>query len=271
MAGPSHARSGSEALSPEIQRPTIAVIIDDMGNQREPGLQAINLPAPLTLAFLPGRRYTTEHALLAHQHGKEVMLHAPMENQRNLALGAMGLTRSMSAQALITTLRDAIRSIPYVSGVNNHMGSLLTEDRRSMQVLMAEIRQYPLYFVDSRTSARSVAYQEAKRQQIPSLARDVFLDHIISYRNIHTQFRRLIRIARQQGTAIAIGHPHKETLRYLERALPRLAEEGINVATVKGIWAIRHGGEQLFRKHTPTRTPLVANRHTESPEAAADL
>lgn len=242
--------------------PTIAIIIDDMGNQQQQGLKAIHLPAPMTLAFLPGRPHTQKQARLAHQYGHEVMLHAPMENMRQLPLGAMALTSRMPDAELTSTLRQAIDSIPHISGVNNHMGSLLTSSPRAMNTVMQEIQKHPLYFVDSRTAASSVAYESARQHKIPSLTRDIFLDHEISYRAIHNQFQRLLSIARKKGTAIAIGHPHKETLRYLEKALPRLGQQGINVATVKGIWAIRHQGEQLFAPPGRTRTVVA-----QAPEA----
>lgn len=253
-------------LASEQPGPVIAIIIDDMGNSHEWGQKAILLPAPLTLAFLPGRPFTRAQAELAHQVGKEVMLHAPMENTRQLPLGAMALTSRMNNDALSLTLRRAIQSVPHVSGVNNHMGSLLTSNRPAMSTIMGELRQHPLYFVDSRTSASSVAYEVAKGNGIPSLARDVFLDHVISYRSIHHQFQRLLQVARKNGSAIAIGHPHPETLRYLERALPRLGEQGISVATVKGLWALRNQSEMLFPAGSGKGT-VLAQLQDQSEEA----
>lgn len=246
-------QADAASTSAATLQPTIAIIIDDMGNQREWGERTVRLPFPMTLAFLPQRPYTQQHATLAHRLGKEIMLHAPMENQRNLPLGELALTSTMDAHGLAQTLRTAIASIPHLSGVNNHMGSRLTEDVLAMEAVMGELRQHPLYFVDSRTTAASVAYDSARRHGIPALNRDVFLDHVISESAIHVQFLRLLDIARRQGTAIAIGHPHPETVRYLEHALPRLAEQGISVATVRGIWAMRHQAAPMFEGPTRLR------------------
>ncbi len=226
--------------------PTVAIIIDDMGNTAEPSDRAVSLPAPMTFAFLPDLPLTPVYAEMAHRRGHEVMLHAPMENHRNLPLGPMAITSTMSSAQIVTTLRAAIATVPHLSGVNNHMGSRLTEDRQAMSIVMDEIGRHPLYFVDSRTSSLSVAHQVADLRGIPTLSRDVFLDHVISYPAIHLQFETLLALARRKGTAIAIGHPYPETLRYLEQRLPRLGEEGFNVASVRGLWAIRNQNRAMF-------------------------
>jgi len=238
--------------------PTIAIIIDDLGNHEQMGDRLIAIPTPLTLAFLPLRRHTKQQAQKAHQRGKEVMLHAPMENTRNIPLGAGGLSRQMSNQELLTTFRHSLRSIPFVSGVNNHMGSTLTQDRRAMNVLMRELKGYSLYFVDSRTTASSIAHKTAVDYKIPALTRDIFLDNNIKTKDIHRQFRKLVEVARTNGTAIAIGHPHLRTVRYLERMLPKLGKEGIAVATVGGIWAIRNNAREMFSADRPHHPSLVA-------------
>ncbi|MFC4258429.1 divergent polysaccharide deacetylase family protein [Marinobacter lacisalsi] len=238
---PSPARPAGEGV-----QPTIAIIIDDMGANAVEGKRLIQLEQPLTLAFLPYRRYTTELATSAHRHRKEVMLHAPMDNTRHLSLGAGGLTTTMDRATLTTTLRKALRAIPHVKGVNNHMGSLLTQMPEPMAWIMEELEHYPLYFVDSRTIATTVAGQVAEEKQVPTLTRDVFLDHEQTEDYVHQQFRQLIRKARENGTAIAIGHPHTVTVDYLEKALPELDEQGIAVATVSAVWAMRNGHQRMF-------------------------
>jgi len=240
--------------------PTVAIIIDDMGNLGEMGMRAINIPAPLTLSFLPFRPHTVEQARQAYLQGKEIMMHAPMENTKNLPLGTSGLTSNMTNLQMTLTFRRSIRAVPFISGVNNHMGSALTQNRPAMDLLMRELSYYPLYFVDSRTTPTSVAHEVAMNHAIPSFSRDVFLDNIINTKAIDFQFKRLLAIARKNGTAIAIGHPHKKTIEYLEKVLPRLGEEGIAIATVKGIWAIRHNAVAMFDNiHRAHNTRLVAN------------
>lgn len=226
--------------------PTIAIIIDDMGHNRLEGERLARLEQPITLSFLPYRRHTVELAKLSHSLNKEVMLHAPMANTQHFGLGPGGLTEDMDQAHLTRTLRRALRSVPHVQGVNNHMGSLLTQRLQPMDWVMTELGHYPLYFVDSRTIASSIAGDVAHAHSIPSLTRDVFLDHEPNEAFIDQQFKLLIQRARQQGTAIAIGHPYKVTVDYLEKHLPLLDEQGIAVATVSGVWAIRNGNKPMF-------------------------
>lgn len=226
--------------------PTIAIIIDDMGHNLHEGERLANLDQPLTLAFLPYRPHTNALARLAHSRDKEIMLHAPMANTRNFGLGAGGLTSDMDEQSLTTTLRRALQSIPYVQGVNNHMGSLLTQQLRPMDWVMKELYRYPVYFVDSRTIASSIAGNVAEAYQIPTMTRDVFLDHEQTEEFIDRQFKELIRRAKENGSAVGIGHPHTVTVDYLEKHLPLLDEQGIAIATVSGIWAIRNNNRRMF-------------------------
>lgn len=244
-------------------QPTIAIIIDDMGANAVEGNRLIELEQPLTLAFLPYRRHTTELAISAHHHRKEVMLHAPMDNTRHISLGAGGLTATMDRATLTTTLRRALRAVPHVKGVNNHMGSLLTQMPQPMAWVMEELEHYPLYFVDSRTIATTVAGQVAEEKQVPTLTRDVFLDHEQTEEFVHNQFQELIRKARENGTAIAIGHPHTVTVDYLEKALPELDEQGIAVATVSAVWAMRNGHQRMFAEGEKREISPAMARNTE--------
>jgi polysaccharide deacetylase 2 family uncharacterized protein YibQ len=236
------------AASPGGDRypPTIAIIIDDMGHNLYEGQRLAKMEQPLTLAFLPYRKHTTSLAKLAYQQNKEIMLHAPMANTRHFGLGPGGLTPDMDEATLTKTLRRSLQSIPHVSGVNNHMGSLLTQQLQPMDWVMKELYRYPVYFVDSRTIANSIAGQVAQAYRIPSLTRDVFLDHEQTEEFVDQQFQLLIKTAKEKGTAIGIGHPHKVTVDYLEKHLPKLDEQGIAVATVSGIWAMRNGNREMF-------------------------
>lgn len=229
----------------EARLPAIAIIIDDMGHDNGNGREVIALDAPLTLAFLPHRAATGRHATEAHRQGKEVMLHMPMQNIYSMALGEGALTTDMSDLQIKATLQRALDDIPFVSGVNNHMGSLLTQDRRAMSAVMTIIQQAripPLYFVDSRTTAQTVALNTALEHDIPAMKRDVFLDHVIDREEIRFQFKRLISLARKNGTAIAIGHPYRETIDVLREELALLGEAGVTIATVSGLMRIADDG-----------------------------
>ena len=261
--------NGTAPVTDEGPPPTIAIIIDDMGANAREGRRLINLEQPLTLAFLPWRRHTTELATLAHQHQKEVMLHAPMENTRRIGLGPGGLTADMDQVTLTRILRQALHSVPHVQGVNNHMGSLLTQLSEPMEWVMDELANYPLYFVDSRTIATTVAGQTAAQKQVPTVTRDVFLDHEQTEEFVHQQFQQLIHKARQDGTAIAIGHPHRVTVDYLERVLPELDEQGIAVATVSAIWAMRHDNQPMFAddERRPLEVRVAQNQDSTDQKA----
>lgn len=242
-------------------QPTIAIIIDDMGANAVEGRRLIQLEQPLTLAFLPWRRHTRELATSAHRHRKEVMLHAPMDNTRHIGLGAGGLKADMDRQTLVSVLRQSLRAVPHIKGVNNHMGSLLTQLPEQMGWVMEELRHHPLYFVDSRTIATTVAGRTAAQNNVPTLTRDVFLDHEQTEDYVHQQFQLLIHKARENGTAIAIGHPHPVTVDYLEKALPTLDEQGIAVATVSAVWAMRNGNQRMFvEDEGATVVPTVAEK-----------
>jgi hypothetical protein len=251
--------------------PTIAIIIDDMGHNLLEGERLARLEQPLTLSFLPYRRHTVELAKLSHSLNKEIMLHAPMANTQHFGLGPGGLTEDMDQVHLTRTLRRALQSVPHVQGVNNHMGSLLTQRLQPMDWVMTELGNYPLYFVDSRTIASSIAGDVARAHRIPSFTRDVFLDHEQTEEFVDRQFKLLIQRARQQGTAIAIGHPHKITVDYLEKHLPLLDEQGIAIATVSGVWAIRNSNKAMFANEKKQAIVPAYAKKPQSDSSAARL
>lgn len=211
-------------------KPVIVLIIDDMGNSLEQGLRALRLPGRLNYAFLPHTAGSKQLAEVAFNNNKEIMLHLPMSNLNNYKTGPGALTARMDKPEYLQTLQQNIAAIPHVSGVNNHMGSLLTQLNQPMGWLMSELRKQQLYFVDSRTSPLTVAEQQANAAHIPTIRRDIFLDNVLDSTAIARQYERLLDLARQNGIAVAIGHPHEETLEFLEQALPKLANRGIRLA-----------------------------------------
>lgn len=213
----------------------IAIIIDDIGNNFSVGKQVINSKLPFTCSILPARPHSIELARLAHQNGKEVMLHLPMQASSSKKLGHGGLTSDMSKQEFTRIVDISIDAIPYAQGINNHMGSLLTSDADYMGWLMQTIanREEDLFFVDSKTSAKTVAADTARRYHIPSVRRDVFLDSTAHDKVfVKRQIRKLIRTAKHQGYALAIGHPHQTTLSVLEQELSTLNSEDIEIVSV---------------------------------------
>jgi polysaccharide deacetylase 2 family uncharacterized protein YibQ len=216
--------------------PSLVIILDDIGNNHALGKRAVELPGSLTLAFLP---HTPFAARLAEQaskqpanHQKGIMLHAPMANETGAKLGPGAMTEGMNKETLQATLEDNLNSIPHVRGVNNHMGSLLTQQQHSMTWVMDVIEQRGLYFVDSLTNPASVAAETAEKTGIPSAERDVFLDNERELGSLVKQFQQALNVARKQGHVILIGHPYPETLDFLEAVLPTLEEkENIELLT----------------------------------------
>ncbi len=213
----------------------LAIIIDDLGYNLSLGKRTVELPGAFTLAVLPFTPHSRELAELAHQRGKEVMLHLPMSNHHQYPLGQGGLTSNMEQTELLAALDRNLANVPYVKGVNNHMGSQLTEQTQSMRWLMRELQDRKLYFVDSRTSARTKAQAEAERINLPSRKRDLFLDNKRNSRAIEAQLTLALNKARQEGSAIAIGHPYPETLEVLQRIKTLLAKHNVELVPVSAL------------------------------------
>jgi len=256
----------SAATAAEGLPPTVAIIIDDMGNTGPLGEKLLHMGYPLTFSFLPFRPYTRQQAIEAHRLHKGVMLHMPMANTRHLPLGAAGLRPGMDQMTMETLVRRSLQDVPYVQGINNHEGSLLTQMRRPMNWVMDEVQKYPLYFVDSRTIATSVAANVAAEHHIPNLSRDVFLDDELTPEAINRQFQRLIMIAKTTGSAVAIGHPHPETVKFLLSHMHELDAQGIAVATVSGLWRLRHPERIMFagEKKEPIQTRVASWQQVSS-------
>jgi len=221
--------------APETGLPGIALIIDDLGNQHEQGKRVVRLPGPVACSFLPYGPFTGSLAKQAHLQNKEVLLHLPMQAvSHERALDEKGmLTLNMTRQQFMTTLQQDLDAVPHVSGLNNHMGSLLTRHPGHMAWLMQSIRERgSLFFVDSRTTDGTVASRLARVYGIPSVERNVFLDNELDPEAIRAQFRRLLDIARMQGVALGIGHPHAVTLQVLREEIGSLATQGVELMPV---------------------------------------
>ena len=213
----------------------ISIIIDDLGYSWRNGRRAVELPGDITYSVLPYTHHSKSLAALANSAGKEVMLHLPMENVRNQDIGPDGLTAEQDKATFTVNLAKALADVPFISGVNNHMGSYLTQQPQQMAWLMEEIQHRQIFFIDSRTTPGSVASLVAQQKNIRESSRDVFLDNDPTFYEIDRAFRELIRIARKSGSAIAIGHPYTNTLAYLEMALPMLNDIGIKLVSASDL------------------------------------
>lgn len=210
--------------------PVIGLIIDDLGDRHEDGLRVIALPGPIACAYLPGTPYGARQAWLAHENGKEVLLHFPLQPLSGKA-HPQAITERSGRAELVRRLREDLAALPFISGVNTHQGSLLSQKPQPMNWLMAELKaQGGLYFVDSYTTPHSVALSTAQSWGLQTARRQVFLDDARSPEDIRAQWVRLIAKAQREGTALGIGHPYPETIAVLQRELPQLARYGVRLA-----------------------------------------
>lgn len=215
----------------------LAIVIDDLGYSAELGRQTLELPGALTLAILPQAPYSAKLAQAASAQGKEVVLHNPMSNTRGLPLDAGGLTGIMDKRTFLSVLAQNFELIPQARGLNNHMGSQLTQEAKAMGWLMEYLGDRGAYFVDSRTSAKSRAWETAQRYRVPSLERDVFLDNNREPALIERQLDLALALAKQRGYAIAIGHPYPETLAELRKLPEKLDTAGVKLVPISQLMA----------------------------------
>jgi len=217
----------------------LAIIIDDIGYSAALGRRAAELDGPFTLAVLPLTPHTHQLANYGHQQGKEIMLHLPMSNLKAMPLGKGGLESGMSYSQFLARLHASLEDIPYMRGVNNHMGSQLTQEGEAMGWLMNELAQRQLYFIDSRTTANTLALSTARSYHIPSDRRDVFLDNTRTIDTIRAQLVKAMMLAQERGQAIAIGHPYPETLAVLEKAGPLLDHYQVELVPVSELLKVK--------------------------------
>jgi uncharacterized protein len=212
--------------------PRLAIIIDDLGRDPSAAASVLALPFPLTASVLPNLQYSAEVADQAYRRGDHVMLHLPMEAESQSGAAQpepVELRVGMNADQVRSIVASMLATVPHAAGVNNHEGSRATADPALMNALMPAIRARGLYFIDSRTTAATVAYDSAESAGVPAASRKVFLDDTPTRAAILAQLDLAARDARRDGSAIAIGHPHPATIAALGEGLPRLKAEGIRL------------------------------------------
>jgi polysaccharide deacetylase 2 family uncharacterized protein YibQ len=211
--------------------PRLAIILDDLGYERAPAEALLSLPFPLTVSVLPNHSYSAEIAEEAHRRGDEVLLHLPMESSGDGAQPETGELRvGMTPEEVDRRIGEMLESVPHVAGVNNHQGSRATADPALMNAVMAALRRRGLFFIDSRTTAQTVAYDAAQRDGVRATFRNAqFLDDTPTREAVLAQLSLAERQASRLGWAVTIGHPHPGTLAALEEALPQLQARGVHL------------------------------------------
>jgi polysaccharide deacetylase 2 family uncharacterized protein YibQ len=230
--------AASERNASFFSAPRIALIIDDIGFSRSRTRQFLELGVPLTFSILPRLAKTHEIAFEIHARGHEIMLHQPMEPyNHDFDPGPGALYVGDRTEKIARIMAENITDVPFAIGVNNHMGSRLTASPKEINDALGIVKKRGLFFVDSLTSSRSMAYATAKRLKITAAYRNVFLDNIIDEAAILHQLHKLNRNARAHGHAIGIGHPFPETSMAIAKFVRDLKGSGVSMVHISRVLA----------------------------------
>lgn len=200
----------------------LSIVIDDFGYRPTEENKVLQMPPAISVAVLPNAPHARDMATKAHQRGHEVLIHLPMAPLSKQPLEKDTLTPEMSSAEIERIVRNAANNVPYAVGLNNHMGSKMTSSLFGMQKVMQALNQYNFYFLDSMTIGNSQSVPAAQGTRVKVLKRRVFLDDSQDINAIRQQFTRAVKLAQRDGYAIAIGHPHPNTVRVLQQMLPTL-------------------------------------------------
>ena len=226
-AAPKPARKpeNSTTRPPRKSGGSIVLIIDDLGFDGQPLERLMGLDPNVNVAILPNGTRATEFAEKLNARGFEILCHLPMEPKGRETPGANAILTSMSDDEIARATRANVEAVPHARGVNNHMGSRATMDRRVMSGVLGALPE-GMYFIDSRTTGGSVAADVARELNVPTATRHVFLDDVATESNVRRQLENLADAASERGVAIGIGHPYPVTLRVLADVLPDLKARG---------------------------------------------
>ena len=218
----------------------IAVVIDDMGVNVRRTKDIISLKAPLTSSFLTYGPHLAKQIEKARAAGHEIMAHVPMQPHKDLYTAPDGLTVNMSDEELSEKFELMLQKFAGIKGVNNHMGSKFTEDKRVMSDIMKILKAHDLFFLDSKTTAKSVGQEVAKKYDVKYATRHVFLDNKNEKNYILGQLKQAEKIANKNGYAVAIGHPKSQTYEALKEWLPTLDDKGLKLVHMSEIVELRN-------------------------------
>lgn len=228
------AATAAAMTAPKPVAGSIVLIMDDFGFDGQPIERAMRLDPDINFSILPNATRAADFAQRLHDAGFEILVHLPMEPLGKASPGRNAILTSMSDEEIARLVEENVRAVPYARGMNNHMGSRATADRRVMSTVLRALPE-GMYFVDSRTGDRSVAEKMAREMSIRTVARHVFLDDIRTPAAVRQQLAVLAEMAGERGYAVGIGHPHQVTLDVLAEEIPRLRERGFRFLRASAI------------------------------------
>jgi polysaccharide deacetylase 2 family uncharacterized protein YibQ len=218
-------------------RARVAIVIDDLGDDKNIAMGFLRLDVPLSFSVFPFGRYSKDIAVEAGKKGKEVLLHLPME-PKDYPIQDPGkgrLLTTMGKGRLLAQLDEDLSAVPHIKGVNNHMGSKFTENPELMRYVLEVIQERGLFFLDSRTTPRTVGLRIARELGVKTGQRHVFLDNERDISKIKVKISELVELSLKNGGAVGIGHPYPETKRAIREALPSLRERGVQLVPVSAL------------------------------------
>ncbi|MBN6079131.1 divergent polysaccharide deacetylase family protein [Aggregatibacter actinomycetemcomitans] len=213
----------------------LAIVIDDLGYHPKEDAQILALPKAVSVAIIPAAPYAKQRNQQAHRQGRDILIHMPMETVSKIKIEGGGLHLGMNQEEVNHRVQTAKKIVSHAIGMNNHMGSAATADVPLMTKLMTALRESHLFFLDSRTIGRSVAGKIAKAQGVPALDRHIFLDDSNDLANVQRQFHAAVQYAQKHGTAIAIGHPRKNTISVLQASIANLPSD-VQLVSMGSLW-----------------------------------
>ena len=219
---------------PNHKAGSIVLIIDDLGFDGQPLEKLMKLDPNVNVAILPNGTRAAEFAERLNARGFEILCHLPMEPQGRETPGANAILTSMSDEEIATATRANVEKVPHARGMNNHMGSRATMDRRVMNTVLGALPD-GMYFIDSRTTGGSIAADVARELNVPTATRHVFLDDVATESAVRRQLANLAEAARDRGVAIGIGHPYPVTMRVLADELPSLKAKGFRLVRASAV------------------------------------
>jgi polysaccharide deacetylase 2 family uncharacterized protein YibQ len=215
----------------------VAIVIDDLGHDRRLAKRFLEIDGALSFSVLPYGTFSRSISRSINDSGRELLLHLPMEPMKypQVNPGTGALLVGMSDSTIVQKLQENLDSLPQVVGVNNHMGSRFCDNEHKMSVVLKELKNRHLFFLDSRTCGTTKGYRLAIQMGISSGERDVFLDNVQDPEAIRRQMKRLVQLAHLKGSAIGIAHPYETTLEVFRQDVPRLSEQGVELVPVSRV------------------------------------